>query len=225
MSVLERKRSYMKAGERREQILGCARNVFARQGFHVTSVADICTAAGIGRGTLYQYFGNKRDVFMAVLEDVAGRIREVLANRPAVADMPDAAAAPPSLIVAYCQKRLEKLLTAVFIDEASLRLLWREARGVDGGVDRIVRTVDELVSGALVADLRSAREMGVIECEDLELASLFIIGGVQKMVLDALERDTPVDLDRIIVVSTRIELFGLLSESTRAMRPKEQEGT
>lgn len=206
----------MKADDRRSQILDCARRVFAEHGFHVTSVADICSEAGIGRGTLYQYFGNKREVFFAVLQDVAGRVRTVLEERPTVSEVPRAADAPPEIILAFCQKRLRELLDAVFVDEASLRLLWRDARGVDGGIDRIVRTVDELVRGALVEDLGSARAMGVIDCEDLELTALFIIGGIEKMVLDALERDAELDLDRIVRVATHLELMGLLSDETRA---------
>lgn len=212
----------MKADDRRTQILDCARRVFAERGFHVTSVADICTEAGIGRGTLYQYFGNKRDVFFAVLQDVAGRVRTVLDERPTIANVPKAAEAPPEIILDFCRKRLRELLDAVFVDEASLRLLWRDARGVDGGIDRIVRTVDELVRGALVDDLGSAREMGVIDCEDLDLTALFIIGGIEKMVLDALERDAELDLDRIVRVATHLEFMGLLSEQTRARtRPTE----
>ncbi|HHH27302.1 MAG TPA: TetR/AcrR family transcriptional regulator, partial [Polyangiaceae bacterium] len=91
------RRSYMKADDRRSQILECARRVFAERGFHVTSVADICSEAGIGRGTLYQYFGNKREVFFAVLQDVAGRVRTVLEERPTIAEVPRAAEAPPEL--------------------------------------------------------------------------------------------------------------------------------
>ncbi len=206
----------MKADDRRSQILDCARRVFAERGFHVTSVADICSEAGIGRGTLYQYFDNKRDVFFAVLQDVAGRVRTVLEGRPTIANVPKAAEAPPEIILDFCRKRLRELLDAVFVDEASLRLLWRDARGVDGGIDRIVRTVDELVRGALVDDLGSARNMGVIDCEDLDLTALFIIGGIEKMVLDALERDVELDLDRIVRVATHLEFMGLLSERTRA---------
>jgi AcrR family transcriptional regulator len=221
MSVSAEKRTYMKADERRRQILECARRVFASQGFHVTSVADICSEAGIGRGTLYQYFGNKRDVFLAVLNDVAGRVATVLEERPRIAEVEGADHAPAPLALAFCRKRLRELLDAVFVDEASLRLLWRDAHGVDGGVDQIVRTVDELVRDALVADLGSARAMGIIDCEDLELTALFIMGGIQKMVLDALERDAPLDLDRIVRVATHLEFMGLLSERTRGSRPAE----
>jgi AcrR family transcriptional regulator len=46
----------------------CALAVFARQGFHETSIAAICAQAHIARGTLYQYFTDKRGVLAALIE-------------------------------------------------------------------------------------------------------------------------------------------------------------
>ncbi|MCA9624084.1 MAG: TetR/AcrR family transcriptional regulator [Myxococcales bacterium] len=217
------KRTYMKADDRRAQILGCARQVFAQRGFHVTSVADICAEAGIGRGTLYQYFDNKRDLFLAVLEDIAQRVREVIEGRPAVVEVPGAAEATREVVIAFCERRLRRVLDAVFMDEASLRLLWKEARAVDGGSDRIVRRVDEIVRDAVMRDLAGARDLGVIDCEDVELTALFVIGGVEKMVLDALDRDLPVDLDRIVRIATQIEMFGMLRQPARAPQGRDEE--
>ena len=51
---------------RRAQILDVAKRDFVRRGYHVANVADICKEAQIGRGTLYQYFGNKRAVMLAL---------------------------------------------------------------------------------------------------------------------------------------------------------------
>lgn len=212
MSVLvESKRTYMRAGDRRAQILQCARGVFAERGFHLTSVANLCEAAGIGRGTLYQYFDNKRDVFFAVLKELAERVKDVIDTRPAIAEMEGVGHAPPQLILAFCAKRLRRMLDVVFTDEDNLRLILREARGLDGGIDQMVRRIDEVVLSAFVRDLHTARELGVLDCPEPELTALFVLGGVEKMCLTALERDERVDLDRIVRVATHIQLFGLLN--------------
>jgi AcrR family transcriptional regulator len=214
------KRSYMRADDRRVQILECAREVFASQGYHGASIADVCKAAGIGRGTLYQYFDNKRELFFAVVERLAERVKGVLDGRPSIAllttQLKAVEAAPPALIVSYCERRLRALLDAVFVDEPSLRLLLREAPRLDGGVDHVVRLVDGVVREHFVADLVAARELGVIDCPDPRLVALFVMGGVEKMVLDALQRDEAIDLDHIVRVATRIQLFGMLSDRTRA---------
>ena len=52
---------------RREQILQAARQVFAEQGFHGTRMSDIAQATSVSQGTLYHYFRNKDELFLAVL--------------------------------------------------------------------------------------------------------------------------------------------------------------
>ncbi len=216
MSVLEaQKRTYMKFDARRGQILACARDVFAERGFHATSIADICDRAGIGRGTLYQHFGNKRDVFFAVVDEIGDRVAAVIATRPGVAPIDGVEAAPPKLISAYCARRLRELLDAVFADEASVRLVLREARSLDGGVDRVIERVDRAVLAAFVSDLEAAREMGIVHCENPLMTATFVMGGVEKMVLAALESEHTIDLDRIVRVAIHIQLFGLLADRTR----------
>ena len=214
MSVLADKRSYMRADDRRAQIVACARSVFARQGFHGANIAAICKEAGIGRGTLYQYFDNKRDVFFAVVEELKERVERVIRERTPIADFEGSAVAPPELVSAYCRKRLRTMLDAVFADEASLRLIVQVARGLDGGLDEVVRQVDRIVLGAYIADLEAAHRMGVIECDNPEMTALFVLGGVEKLVLTALARDEDVDLDAIVHAATRLQLFGLMTRNT-----------
>ena len=46
-----------------QDILNSARSLFKDKGFHNTKMEDIATAAGVGKGTLYEYFKNKQDIF------------------------------------------------------------------------------------------------------------------------------------------------------------------
>jgi AcrR family transcriptional regulator len=45
--------------QRQAQIMTVALELFARQGFHSTSIANIATEAGISKGLLYNYFDSK----------------------------------------------------------------------------------------------------------------------------------------------------------------------
>jgi len=62
MVVLSRKK------EKRALIIEAAAKVFARRGFSGTLMANIAAEAGIGKGTLYEYFNSKEDLFFAVFE-------------------------------------------------------------------------------------------------------------------------------------------------------------
>jgi len=64
--------------ERRRRILLAAREVFARCGYAATRMSDIATAAGVGKGTLYEYFQGKEDLFCTLVVAVARESLESL---------------------------------------------------------------------------------------------------------------------------------------------------
>jgi AcrR family transcriptional regulator len=207
-----RRRTYLPADARRAQILDVAKGVFAENGYHRANIADICKAARIGRGTLYQYFDNKRELMIALMEEIENRVTRVLANRPRIAAMEGVDRVPRKLIAAFCKKRLRELLDAVFIDEDTLRLVLREARNLDGYVDAVIGDIDKRVYAALEDDLAAAQAAGVMRAVDLTLTARYIVGGVEKLVLTALAGNGPVDLDAIVDAAVELELFGLLNE-------------
>ncbi len=50
---------------RRQQILEAALTCFADNGFHQTSIQDICNEAGLSPGAVYLYFSSKEDIIEA----------------------------------------------------------------------------------------------------------------------------------------------------------------
>ncbi len=57
------KRKEMEFLSRRASILEKAEKIFARKGFHNTSVAEIANASGFAIGSLYQFFEGKDDLY------------------------------------------------------------------------------------------------------------------------------------------------------------------
>ena len=53
---------------KRRHIIHAAARVFADRGFSGTMMADIADHAGIGKGTLYEYFDSKEALFFSVFE-------------------------------------------------------------------------------------------------------------------------------------------------------------
>ncbi len=68
-----------KKENRKEQILIAASKVFAKKGYHNTSISDICTKADIARGTVYLYFQNKNDVFDTLIKKFTNSMLENIA--------------------------------------------------------------------------------------------------------------------------------------------------
>jgi AcrR family transcriptional regulator len=63
---------------RRTQIIEAAYEVFATKGYTATGIADIAERLGMGHGTFYRYFKNKRDILDQVVDYGVQRIMQAL---------------------------------------------------------------------------------------------------------------------------------------------------
>ena len=86
--------SRLTATARREQLLDVALEVFARAGYHGTSMNDVAEAAGVTKPVLYQHFESKRELYQALLDEVGDRMLAGDRRRPRPA--PPTAARRPS---------------------------------------------------------------------------------------------------------------------------------
>ena len=55
-------------GDKRPRLVDAASAVFAEKGYASTRVADIAVRAGVGKGTVYEYFSSKEELLFAVFE-------------------------------------------------------------------------------------------------------------------------------------------------------------
>ena len=63
-----------------DAVLGAAMDAFWSNGYEATSMADLCKATGLHKGSLYQSFGDKHELFMRALHHYSDKeFREVMA--------------------------------------------------------------------------------------------------------------------------------------------------
>ncbi len=86
--------------EKKRAILEAAVAVFAEKGFHKTKMAVIADKAGIGKGTVYEYFKNKEALFMDLFAYMVDDHLRMLSQEFPGGPSP--------------KKRLEGLITATF---------------------------------------------------------------------------------------------------------------
>lgn len=55
-------------GLKRDTIIDAAGQVFSSKGYHNTRMEEIAIVAGIGKGTIYEYFESKLQLFQALME-------------------------------------------------------------------------------------------------------------------------------------------------------------
>jgi AcrR family transcriptional regulator len=75
---------------KREQIVEGAKRIFMKLGFDAASMNDITREAGVSKGTIYVYFQNKEDLFVAMIEAerqaFLESVRSVLADHKEIRD-------------------------------------------------------------------------------------------------------------------------------------------
>ena len=80
--------------KRKAQILDAAYQVFSQKGFHLTTVADVASKAGVSYGIVYHYYRNKEELFWAVFENWTS---EYISNQAASEEFISAATATDQL--------------------------------------------------------------------------------------------------------------------------------
>jgi TetR/AcrR family transcriptional regulator, cholesterol catabolism regulator len=55
---------------RRDTIIDRSAQVFARQGYHATGIAELCEVNGFGKGAFYYYVGSKEELLAAIHDRV-----------------------------------------------------------------------------------------------------------------------------------------------------------
>lgn len=159
----------------RKHIMREAASEFARLGFDQANINTIAERAGIGKGTIYLYFANKRELFLEMLRHIAqaqlGVIRSALATQGSL------------------QQRLERLFRA-FAHLASeesddfnvyMSALYGVNRAFQDEATKLLR--DYIAVIALV--LEESRARGEIRCKDVEATALMVLSLTESYVLSA----------------------------------------
>ncbi len=71
--------------KKRLDIINAAANVFAQAGYHSSTIQDIANKAEIGKGTVYEYFRTKEDLFLAVYDVWMSQYENIVRQRVAAA--------------------------------------------------------------------------------------------------------------------------------------------
>ena len=74
--------------KRRRQITGAATRLFARKGFHESTMKDIAAAAGISPGLIYHYVQDKQDLLFLAIMDVIEEKKRLVPAAIASSDDP-----------------------------------------------------------------------------------------------------------------------------------------
>jgi AcrR family transcriptional regulator len=137
--------------QRRDEIMAAAKEVFARKGFHDTTIADIAKQAGLAYGSIYWYFDSKDELFHALMAVEEGALRSHIAA--AVGARQDGDGEAPF------RTAVQATFEFFESDKATVKLLFRDAYVLGDRFEKHLggiyeRFIDDIESVIVVAQQR-----------------------------------------------------------------------
>ncbi len=176
---------------KKDQISKAALAVFARRGFHGTTVAEIAQEAGIAKGTIYLYYASKEEILIAVFR------RYIDGMLDFVDGLLDSALSVPDILSAFVKKQID-----MFREEPDLmRVLSRRSLlALRDGDERMVefqrylldRITTLLERGKILGEMRTL-DVRIAACAMLavqEALPLYLTAYANDLPKDALNRVT-----------------------------------
>ncbi len=157
---------------KRQAIIEAARKIFAMKGYEDTTIAEIAEDAGIAVGTVYLYFGNKRDIYTSVSLDWAVSLAAVFED-PTIAALP-IEQVPRAMIEAtfrICHKDSDMMSLFQVDIQSEAEIQKHKAAG-------------ELITGILDNFFRQAIAQGQLAPFDTEVYTKVIFGMVHSVLFE-----------------------------------------
>lgn len=167
LSRAERQRLQLQA-----DIIEAAFIEFSERGYHQTAISDIAKRLGIGHGTFYRHFENKRDILEKVIVDTMLKIASLLAEENA----PDAV----NSLQAYreqCERISARFQEFAQANPRALRLILMEATSIDAEMTARVSNLLHM-SGLMTAGyIKNGVDKGFLRADlDVEATGHAIVG-------------------------------------------------
>jgi AcrR family transcriptional regulator len=154
---------------KRQAIIEAARKIFAMKGYEDTTIAEIAEDAGIAVGTVYLYFGNKRDIYTSVSLNWATLLAAAFED-PAIAQLPFELV-PRTMIEAtfrICHQDSD-MMSLFQVDIQSEVEIQKQ------------KAADELITGIIDNFFRQAVARGQLASFDTEMYTKIIFGMVHSV--------------------------------------------
>lgn len=198
---------------RRRELVEAAYRVFARKGYAATGVADIVTELGVGRGTFYRYFDNKRDILLSALDFGLDRMMSAIvdADEVGVLDVMRHDSTVEDLIT-YARGALNRLYSILENDPGLARVVLFELSGVDDELTQRLMGLNDLAAKTLEVALARGVELGLVLPElDTEIAARLMNTAVFPGVVESLRGELTAERrQRFVDTAVHIMRYGIL---------------
>jgi len=175
MSLKDNQNHTQKGNQKKNQleiIKKSATKLFAVKGYHNTSVADIIQDADIARGTFYNHFDGKLELFDAIIHDVLGSLNDSI--------RPIELGPGQDPILKQLRDNFSRLFHIIKQNPAVILSYANSSPGLENELYAKFRVFDKELIGMVSRSIRTGIEIGLVRKCDPTNAAHFIIGGILK---------------------------------------------
>lgn len=188
--------------QRREAILAAAKRVFAKKGYHATTIADVAKAAKISYGSIYWYFESKDALFHGLMdsEELALRshIETTMGVLPADTTGDD-----------FFRAGVQATFDFFEADRDAVKLLFRDALVLEGPFDRHLAGIYEGFIGDIENTIEAAQASGHVVRAPARMVAFSVAALVSQLALRRLETDDGVPTSVVADFVVTLLLDGL----------------
>jgi AcrR family transcriptional regulator len=143
---------------------------FAENGYHPTSVAEIVTGLGVGKGVFYWYFQSKEELFLEILREAQTDLRR--AQKQAITDIDDPV------------RRIELGIRATMAWSAAHRDVYKltQFAATETRFTPALRKGQDIAIGDTMTHVREGIARGVLRDIDPESIALSMLGVTGQLV-------------------------------------------
>lgn len=192
---------------KRLELVEAAARIFARDGLAAAKMADVAVAAGVGKGTVYEYFDSKADLFWAVCENLVLWPEDA---KPFTADPETGFAA---LIGALVQSYDASESFYVILLDYWSAILREKGKSHDAFLAR-ASTLYDGPRALLLAVIEAGKARGVfVPAADPMIAASIAIAGIEGLRSQRIQDPAHLDFNRCLAALTAM-LLGYLKGRT-----------
>jgi AcrR family transcriptional regulator len=193
-------------------LLRAAEAVFAERGLDDAKVEQITERAGHSKGSFYLHFTSKEDCFRQIIESALARLAACLDEER----IDQSVRLPPAEHVAQWRAHDLEMFEFIWTNRRVMRLMFE-----GGGSAQFRYLIDQFAdrSRLQAADaLRRGVSNGLYRHElDVEVASMVLAGGYDRVARELVRADRKPDLPKLLATLQRVCLTGIASARVAAV--------
>lgn len=166
-----------------------ALELFAERGYHATSISHIIENADVARGTFYQYFRSKREIFDSLLDHLFAEVSTSVT--------PIAIAAPEAMAVAV-RANIQSLCRTLQENLPMARVLLEQAVGIDEGGRKQLREFYGRVLERLERAVTVGQKLGMIRRGEPALLAVFLLAMVKESLYQQIVGTRAFSIDAVV---------------------------